>query len=100
MAMAGAECVGLLFVALSEWLFWAEFGNRFDFIAVDYLVYTHEVIGNIKESYPVGMLLTGLAVPAVLIATFLAACCSNLPVIIYVLANGRCLPASGPRELL
>lgn len=61
---------GLLFVALSEWLFWAEFGNRFDFIAVDYLVYTHEVIGNIKESYPVGLLLTGLAVPALLIATF------------------------------
>lgn len=61
---------GLLFVALSEWLFWAEFGNRFDFIAVDYLVYTHEVIGNIKESYPVGLLLSGLAVPAVLIATF------------------------------
>ncbi|MDO9192910.1 MAG: LTA synthase family protein, partial [Undibacterium sp.] len=37
---------GLMFVALSEWLFWSEFGNRFDFIAVDYLVYTHEVIGN------------------------------------------------------
>ena len=60
----------MLFVALSEWLFWAEFGNRFDFIAVDYLVYTHEVIGNIKVPYPVGLLLTGLAVPAVLIATF------------------------------
>lgn len=59
---------GLMFVALSEWLFWAEFGNRFDFIAVDYLVYTHEVIGNIKESYPVALLLSGLALPALLLA--------------------------------
>ena len=50
---------GTLFLALfvvtavSEFTFWEEFGNRFDFIAVDYLVYTHEVIGNIRESYPV-----------------------------------------------
>lgn len=47
----------LLFVATSEWLFWDEFGTRFNFIAVDYLIYTHEVIGNIRESYPVGKLL-------------------------------------------
>ena len=40
-------------IAVSEFVFWAEFGSRFDFIAVDYLVYTHEVIGNIRESYPV-----------------------------------------------
>lgn len=42
----------LLFTATSEWVFWDEFGTRFNFIAVDYLVYTHEVIGNIQESYP------------------------------------------------
>ncbi len=47
----------LLFGALSEWTFWEEFSTRFNFIAVDYLIYTHEVIGNILESYPVGMLL-------------------------------------------
>ena len=50
----------LLFVALAEWTFWEEFQTRFNFIAVDYLVYTHEVIGNIRESYPVGLLLSGL----------------------------------------
>ncbi len=43
-----------IITAVSEFTFWEEFGNRFDFIAVDYLVYTHEVIGNIRESYPVG----------------------------------------------
>ncbi len=54
------------FMALSEWLFWDEFDSRFNFIAVDYLVYTHEVIGNIRESYPVVPLLLGVAVMALL----------------------------------
>ncbi len=52
----------LLFVAVSEWTFWEEFQARFNFIAVDYLVYTTEVIGNIRESYPIGWILSGLAV--------------------------------------
>src|SRR5436190_22716609 len=50
----------LLFAATSEWLFWDEFGARFNFIAVDYLVYTHEVIGNIRESYPIPAILSAL----------------------------------------
>ena len=41
----------LLFIAISEWFFWDEFSTRFNFIAVDYLVYTNEVLGNIWESY-------------------------------------------------
>ncbi len=57
----------LLFGALSEWTFWEEFETRFNFIAVDYLVYTHEVIGNIVESYPVGGLLSAVAGSAALI---------------------------------
>jgi phosphoglycerol transferase MdoB-like AlkP superfamily enzyme len=57
----------LLFNALSELLFWVEFETRFNFIAVDYLVYTREVIGNIRESYPVAPLLLAVgAVAAVL----------------------------------
>ena len=43
----------LLFTHASEWLFWDEFQTRFNFIAVDYLVYTHEVLANIFESYAV-----------------------------------------------
>ena len=39
------------FWKISEILFWEEFGVRFNFIAVDYLVYTTEVVKNIKESY-------------------------------------------------
>jgi len=46
------------FNGISEWFFWEEFGKRFNFIAVDYLVYTHEVINNILESYPVPLLIS------------------------------------------
>jgi phosphoglycerol transferase MdoB-like AlkP superfamily enzyme len=52
----------LLFVAVSEGIFWDEFSVRFNFIALDYLVFTTEVIGNIKESYPVGKIVAALAV--------------------------------------
>lgn len=53
---------GLLFNVVSEWVFWDEFSSRFNFIAVDYLVYTTEVIGNIEQSYPVGLIVTILLV--------------------------------------
>ena len=55
-----AMAFGALLLAVSEWLFWDEFGGRFNFIAVDYLLYTHEVLHNIWESYPVGQALLGL----------------------------------------
>ncbi len=50
----------LLFGTVAEWVFWDEFGVRFNFIAVDYLVYTTEVIGNIRESYPMPAIYAGL----------------------------------------
>lgn len=49
------------FGVAAEWFFWDEFGVRFNFIAVDYLVYTREVVGNIRESFPVGTVLGALA---------------------------------------
>lgn len=50
-----------LFSSASEFFFFQEFGVRFNFIAVDYLVYTHEVVKNIIESYPVIPLFLALA---------------------------------------
>lgn len=41
------------FKTVSEYFFWEEFASRFNFIAVDYLVYTQEVIANIYQSYPI-----------------------------------------------
>jgi phosphoglycerol transferase MdoB-like AlkP superfamily enzyme len=66
----------LLLNAVSEWVFWDEFGSRFNFIAVDYLVYTQEVVGNIRQSYPieaiVGVLLVLTALLTVLISRLAA----------------------------
>jgi len=42
----------LLVVAFSEAVFRDEFSVRFNFIAVDSLVFIAEVIGNIRESCP------------------------------------------------
>ncbi|WP_316848568.1 LTA synthase family protein [Pedobacter psychrodurus] len=50
----------LIFNAVSEWFFWEEFSVRYNFIAVDYLVYTTEVIGNIRQSYPINSIMIGL----------------------------------------
>ncbi|PKN43671.1 MAG: sulfatase [Deltaproteobacteria bacterium HGW-Deltaproteobacteria-18] len=55
--LIGLSLFVMLFTAVSEWMFWDEFGVRFNFIAVDYLVYSNEVINNILESYPVYPLL-------------------------------------------
>jgi phosphoglycerol transferase MdoB-like AlkP superfamily enzyme len=54
-----------LFTAVAEYLFWLEFNTRFNFIAVDYLVYTQEVIGNIVESYPLGWLLFAIGIGSI-----------------------------------
>ncbi len=65
-------CFAALVLSVAEWLFWEEFGGRFNFIAVDYLLYTHEVLGNIWQSYPVGLLLAALALAAAAAAVLLA----------------------------
>lgn len=40
------------FVAVAECLLWEEFKVRFNFIAIDYLIYRREVTDNILQSYP------------------------------------------------
>jgi phosphoglycerol transferase MdoB-like AlkP superfamily enzyme len=50
----------LVFNVAGELIFWQEYDNRYDFIAVDYLVYTSEVVNNIIESYPVFWILGGV----------------------------------------
>ena len=70
-ALAAACCVGvvaaLACVGTAEFLFWQEFGVRANFIAVDYLIYTTEVLDNIQESYPLPLLLSAAGVLAVLV---------------------------------
>ena len=45
-----------IFSFLAEIPFWDEFNTRFNFIAVDYLIYTYEVIENINQSFPLPLL--------------------------------------------
>ncbi len=108
-----------LFTAFSEWVFWDEFGCRFNFIAVDYLVYTQEVIGNIRESYPVGLLMSmvgliALALYAVVHRRVMQATASRstyaarlkgllvfllLPVLAFALVTNRFKEQSGNRYI-
>lgn len=54
----------LVFTFFAEITFWEEFKTKFNFIAVDYLIYTHEVVSNIQESYPLPLLVAGVALIA------------------------------------
>ena len=54
----------LIIIAVSQVLFFKEFGTNFNFIAVDYLIYTNELLGNIWQSFNI---------PLIMIAIFLAA---------------------------
>ena len=56
-----------LFSFFAEFTFWQEFKSRFNFIAVDYLVYTFEVIQNINESYPLPLLVGGMLLATLII---------------------------------
>ena len=58
--IAGTMLFVMFFNAIGEYFFWEEFGKRFNFIAVDYIAYTHEVIHNIQESYPLPYILSGI----------------------------------------
>ena len=50
----------VMFSFFAEFTFWGEFESRFNFIAVDYLVYTFEVVNNINQSYPLPHLIGGM----------------------------------------
>jgi len=65
--------IGLLiiyFAFFAEITFWSEFHRRFNFIAVDYLIYTYEVVQNINESYPLPVLIGGILTLVVLTIFF------------------------------
>ena len=46
-----------IFSFLAEVPFWQEYQRRFNFIAVDYLLYTYEVIENIHQTFPLPLLI-------------------------------------------
>ncbi len=69
LSFLGIAMLIILFSFLAEFTFWQEFESRFNFIAVDYLLYTYEVMHNIRESYPLPLLIAGMV--AILLLVFL-----------------------------
>ena len=61
----------LVLNAGGEVIFWDEFGVRYNFIAVDYLIYTTEVLGNIWESYNIPLIAAGVVLATAAILFFL-----------------------------
>lgn len=61
----------IYFNACSEYFFWDEFNVRYNFIAVDYLIYTNEVVGNIMESYAIVPLAVAVVILSGLTSWFL-----------------------------
>lgn len=49
----GLAWCGLLFLWIADYYFFEEFRSRFNTVAIDYLLYPHEVFTNVWESYPV-----------------------------------------------
>ena len=47
----------VIFSFLAELTFWEEYQKRFNFIAVDYLLYTYEVVQNINQSFPLPLII-------------------------------------------
>ncbi len=66
--LAAAGFVGaVLFAGVAEIFFWNEFDSRFNGIAVNYLLFPREVIGNIRESFDTSLYLSMIGAAAILI---------------------------------
>lgn len=63
-----------VFSFFAEFTFWNEFESRFNFIAVDYLIYTYEVVQNINESYPLPLLISGVLGTTLLLVLLVFKC--------------------------
>ena len=57
----------LVFTLVALYLYWQEFHTNFNFISVDYLIYTQEMIGQIRESFNMPVILPSIAVAAALV---------------------------------
>jgi len=58
------EFFAILYLSVAQYYFFKEFNSRFNLVAVDYLIYPHEVFGNIIASYHVVSFLLIVAVYA------------------------------------
>jgi phosphoglycerol transferase MdoB-like AlkP superfamily enzyme len=64
-------CTAFVFIEIAQLFFWNEFEGRFDSIAVNYLLFPREVIGNIHESFNLMLFLPIAAALAIGLYLFL-----------------------------
>ncbi len=60
----------LNFSFLAEITFWDEYQRRFNFISVDYLLYTYEVVENIQQSYSIPLIVGTILSLTILLLIF------------------------------
>lgn len=60
-----------IFTLIAQIIFWEEFSTNFNFIAVDYLIYTHEIIGTVVESLPIYRILFAFIISSIMLTYFL-----------------------------
>lgn len=66
-----AHLFALIYLCVAEVVFFDEFQSRFNYIAVDYLIYPKEVFVNIRDTYPVVPVLIADVVATLLLGGFL-----------------------------
>lgn len=57
----------LLYLIAAEYSFFDEFNARFNYTAVEYLIYPTEVFGNIRDSYPIYPVMAAVVIGALLL---------------------------------
>lgn len=62
---------GLFYLAVVELFFFGEFSARFNYVAVDYLIFPHEVFVNLWDTYPVFQVLICALVAAIISGWYL-----------------------------
>jgi phosphoglycerol transferase MdoB-like AlkP superfamily enzyme len=58
---------GLAYLGAVEYFFFDEFNARFNYVAVEYLIYPHEVFVNIWEAYPVARVVAAAVLLAIVL---------------------------------
>lgn len=47
-------------------IFWEEFSSSFNYIVIDYIIFTHQVLGNLEHAYPIAKILIAIFVAAII----------------------------------
>lgn len=83
---------GLIYLGAAEYFFFEEFNARFNYVAVEYLIYPHEVFVNIWETYPVARVMAA-AVLLALAMTWLSRAAIRRALVVHDSARARMAPA-------